>query len=96
MIQPADILLLLPEIVLLTMACALLVIDTFSKDPERHITYLLAQTSLVITAVLAVYLNDGDSTYAFGNTFISDPMSVALKVIVCIITLVVFFIRTNI
>lgn len=90
MIQSADILLLLPEIVLLTMACALLVIDTFSKDPERNMTYLLAQVTLIVTIILSVYGHGGDNTHAFGNTFVSDTMSVALKIIVGIITLIVF------
>ena len=90
MIHTTDILLLLPEIVLLAMACAILVIDTFSKDVNRTVTYILTQLALIVTAGLAVYLYSGDTVYAFGNTFVSDPMSTILKVIICIITFVVF------
>lgn len=90
MIQTSDILLLLPEIALLSMACALLVIDTFSKDTNRTVTYVLAQLALIITIGLAVYLYSGETVHAFGNTFVSDPMSTALKIFICVITLVVF------
>ncbi|MBM2830323.1 MAG: hypothetical protein HW411_1113 [Gammaproteobacteria bacterium] len=39
MTMQSDIILLLPEITLLTLACAVLIIDTFSSDPARNITY---------------------------------------------------------
>ena len=90
MIESIDILLVIPEIVLLSMACLILVVDTFSQDPQRKVTYTLSQLTLVILAILIVYLHDGTTRYAFGNTFISDDMSVALKVIICIISFIVF------
>lgn len=90
MIQTSDILLLLPEIILLSMACALLVIDTFSRDPNRLVTYILAQLTLIITGVVAVYLYTGNTAYILNNSFVSDPMSTALKVIICLITVIVF------
>lgn len=86
----ADIMLALPEVVLLASACALLLIDTFSKDPGRNITYGLAQLILIVAASMAIYLYTGETSYAFGNTFVSDPMSTVLKVVVCIISFIVF------
>ena len=85
-----DIILALPEVILLTSACALLVIDTFSKDPGRIITYGLAQLILIVTASVAIFLYTGETSHAFGNTFVSDPMSTVLKVVVCIISIFVF------
>ena len=85
-----DILQVLPEIVLLTFACVTLVIDTFSHDPQRRVTYVLAQVALAVAAALAIYTHTGTTVYAFGNAFVSDPMSGALKVFICAITMLVF------
>ena len=86
----ADIMRLLPEIALMTVACAVLVIDTFSHDPQRRITYALSQFALLLAAGLALYTRAGATTYAFGGAFVSDPMSVALKVFICAMTVMVF------
>jgi len=90
MILQSDIVLLLPEITLLSLACAVLIIDTFSRDPLRNVTYLLGQLSLLITAILVIYLYPDETTYAFGNSFVSDSMSTVLKAVICVITFVVF------
>ena len=86
----ADITLALPEIILLASVCLLLVTDTFSKDTDRKLTYVLAQLILIITVVMSLYLYTGETAYAFDNHFVSDPMSTALKVIVCIVSFFVF------
>lgn len=90
MIQSTDLLLVSPEILLLSMACVILVVDTFSNDPARRITYILSQLTLVILAVLVVFLDSGTTRFAFGNSFVSDNMSVALKVVIFIVTFIVF------
>ena len=79
-----------PEIALLGFACAVLVIDTFSGDPQRRLTYGLAQLALIVVAGLAIYTHTGATVFAFGHTFVSDPMSVALKVFICALTVMVF------
>jgi NADH-quinone oxidoreductase subunit N len=86
----ADLTLALPEIILLASACLLLVIDTFSRDSDRKLTYVLTQLILIVTAVMAIYLYTGETSYAFGKTFVSDPMSTVLKVIVCVVSFFVF------
>ena len=90
MIQSTDIILVAPEILLLSMACLILVVDTFSNDPARRITFALSQLTLIALTVLVVYLNTGITRFAFGNSFVSDNMSVALKVIIFIVTFIVF------
>ncbi len=85
-----DIRVLAPEILLLALACAVLVIDTFSRDTARELTYRLAQASLAATAALVIYQFDGGTVLAFGNSFISDPMSALLKIFICVITFLVF------
>ena len=45
----------LPEISLLTAACAVLVIDLFVPDSRREISYWLTQLGLLVTAWLSLY-----------------------------------------
>ena len=45
---------LLPEIILLTAACIILLIDVFSKDLDRNLTYRLSQLALLTTAVICM------------------------------------------
>jgi len=87
----ADILLLTPELVLLTLASVILVVDTFITDPHRTLTYWLVQLSLVVVIVLQLLVSPDTSIYAFNNHFVSDPMSVVLKITICFVSLVVFF-----
>ncbi len=51
-----EILLALPELSLLSMACLVLVVDAFSKDPDHRITYWLTQISLAIVFLLVSLL----------------------------------------
>ncbi len=90
MISKAEILILTPEIFMLTMASMILIVDTFSQDPLRKVTYYLTQLTLVLTAVLVFRFWPEQTVYAFGNSFISDGMSVVLKIGVFVIGLFVF------
>lgn len=71
----------LPEIFLLIATSAILLIDMFLADTQRHVTYLLSLVTLAICGWLS--LNDvhsGQTFYTFHNMFVSDPMSSLLKV----------------
>ncbi len=80
----------LPEIFLLGMICIVVVADLFVDDQNRIITYLLAQASLLGTAVLTVALHSPAPAVTFSGMFISDNMSDVLKVFLYLITAVVF------
>jgi len=86
-----DLILLIPEITLLIMACLVLVVDAFSKDPLHKVTYWMAQLSLLLTFVTVIYYSPDYSYIAFNGSFVSDMMSVLLKAFICAITIVVFF-----
>ncbi len=86
----AELLLLLPEISLLTLACIALVFDTFVKETSRRKTYYLVQFSLLITIAAIIYSFNGQTEVAFVNTFISDVMSVTLKLFICFYTIIIF------
>ncbi len=67
------------EIFVLTMACLILLVDVFVKDPKRTATYVLTQLTLVGAAVLTSVSGDGQVTYTFSNMFVSDMMGDLLK-----------------
>jgi NADH-quinone oxidoreductase subunit N len=69
------------EIILATAIAAILLIDLFLSHAKRHITYGLCLVVLVVCgAVNLGEFNSGATVYTFGNMFVSDPMSNALKV----------------
>lgn len=87
----AEILLLAPEIVLLTMACVILILDTVSTDPDRALTYWFTQATLAVLVLLVLWFSPATEMHAYSGHFVTDPMSVVLKVTICLISLVVFF-----
>jgi NADH-quinone oxidoreductase subunit N len=65
----------LPEIVLLTMACVVAMVDLWVTHPRRTPTYLLTQLSLVVVAALHLWFFDqGETTYAMQRMVVADPM----------------------
>jgi NADH-quinone oxidoreductase subunit N len=73
----------LPEMVLLAGACAVLLVDVWSKDERRTATFLAAQ--LVLAACLAatafvLVVGEGARFYLFHGLFVADLMGHVLKV----------------
>ncbi|NJO18195.1 MAG: NADH-quinone oxidoreductase subunit NuoN [Thioploca sp.] len=81
---------LLPEILLLTMACLILVIDAYLPEQLRNLTYQLTQGTLLGTALLILANYPQQPTLAMNNLFISDPLSGLLKFFIAIIVFWVF------
>lgn len=79
-----------PEIFVLSMACIILVIDLFLAEQNRIVTYVLAQATLLIAAILTLSLHTGSPVLTFGNSFIGDAMADILKVFIYLVTVVVF------
>jgi len=86
----ADLIPVLPETFVLTMACLVLVIDLFLSDDNRIISYLLAQATLLGAIILTVSLHGAGAHTSFSNMFISDSMSDVLKVFIYLVSAVVF------
>ncbi|NUZ08143.1 NADH-quinone oxidoreductase subunit NuoN [Piscinibacter koreensis] len=64
-----------PEIALLAAACVIALVDLWSTDPHRSLTYWLTQASLAGVAVLqAVYFDQGLTHYAMQRMVVADPM----------------------
>ena len=86
----AEILLVLPELVLLTLACLVLVCDVFSKSPNKLLTCVLAQVSLAVVIFLVMYLYPDERVSVFNRHFVLDPLSAVLKVTICAASILVF------
>src|SRR5262245_46155858 len=67
-----------PEAVLLVMACVVAVVDLFVTDPRRRLTYWLTQLSFIAVAALHLGLLDGASPYGMQDMLVSDAMGHAL------------------
>jgi NADH-quinone oxidoreductase subunit N len=64
-----------PEMVLLTMACVVALVDLFVTDSRRRVTFWLTQASLLVVAVLHLRaLDGGQSAYGMQAMFVSDPL----------------------
>jgi NADH-quinone oxidoreductase subunit N len=78
-----------PDIILVTMACIILLVDLGVKSPRRAGTYALTLLTLaVVAAIEAVYALNGLTFYGFGNMVVSDPMGNWLKCFSCITLMV--------
>jgi NADH-quinone oxidoreductase subunit N len=85
-----DLLIVLPEILVLGMACVVLVVDLFLDDARRVVSYLLAQATLVTALVATLMLGTDTVQTAFAGTVVRDPMGDLLKSAVYLITFGVF------
>ena len=69
-----------PEIVLLTMACVIALVDLGVHSKSRTGTYVLTLLTLAVVAALqAMYASSGNTFYGFGNMVVSDAMGNWLK-----------------
>ena len=80
----------LPEMFLLGMACAILLIDLFLTERSRVVTYLLSQSTLLGSFVLSISLYEEGRALTFSDTFVIDPMGTVLKATIYLATFVVF------
>jgi len=78
-VTPFDVSPVIPEIVLLSAACAVLIIDLFLPQRSRHVSYWLTQASLLATAWLVLATATGTTTKAFHNMVVDDMVADLLK-----------------
>ena len=89
MIDSLSLLTVLPEIILLVMACAIALLDLGVKTPQRGLTYVLTLLTLAGVALLqAVYASHGTTALGFGGMVVSDPMGNWLKCFACMALMV--------
>ena len=76
---------LIPELVLVGAAFALLMLDLFLNEKQRVVTHLLAVASLVLVAVLLIGGTGGQGA-VLGGMFIRDNMADVLKIGTCVVS----------
>src|SRR5882757_1364233 len=77
----------LPEAVLLSAGCLILVADLFVSERRRNLSYSLSLTALAAAALCCWRLLDAQVVqYAFGGMFVTDPMAQVLKLFACLAT----------
>ena len=81
---------LLPEILMLTMACLILVLDAYLPKSLRHLSYQLTQGTLIGTALLVLATAPLQRELAMNDMFVSDPMGAVLKFFILLIVFMVF------
>lgn len=82
--------LILPEIILATMAMVILILDLFLKDKRRYFIYVLSQLTLLVIGILIVMNRPTTPQFAFSHMFVSDSLAFYLKLMSCISLSVVF------
>lgn len=85
-----EILFVLPELVLLALACLVLLCDVFSEGPDRRLALWLSQASLAVVIALVIYLYPDGRTAVFNQHFVLDPLSALLKVTICTASIFAF------
>ena len=86
----SDLMLVIPELLVLGMTCAILVIDPFLSQRQRDLSYWLSQLTLLGAIVLTLAFQGGGVQRAFHDSFVSDDMSVLLKVVILSLTFFAF------
>ena len=81
-----DLYMALPEVFVLGMAMAILLIDLFLSNRNRFITYALSQATLLGAAMITVATHTPAVGYAFSGMFVDDPMSDVLKLMTYLAT----------
>ena len=78
-----------PEVVLLTMACVVAMVDLWVTHPRRLPTYLLTQASLAVVALMHLARFDAGATvYAMQQMVVADPMGHLLGAFACLAVMV--------
>jgi NADH-quinone oxidoreductase subunit N len=81
-----------PDIFMLCMACAILLIHVFLPVNRKIVTYYLVQATLLITFCMTIsqYLNYPSPIITFSNNYIIDKLAIILKMFVCAVNFFVF------
>ncbi|MCG8486858.1 MAG: NADH-quinone oxidoreductase subunit NuoN [Chromatiales bacterium] len=80
----------LPEISLLTLACLVLVVDLFIREEQRIASYVITQVGLLVTVAVTLAVASSETQILFDGSYIRDPMSDLLKVGVLLVTFITF------
>src|SRR5205809_3256272 len=90
-----NLLAVLPEVVILTSAALILIIDLFIDDERRHITYWLTQLALLIAVCVTLKTMQLDIVKAFHNMVVDDMLADLLRITSFVaVSLMLFYSRS--
>ncbi|MEO8754079.1 MAG: NADH-quinone oxidoreductase subunit NuoN [Casimicrobiaceae bacterium] len=93
--MPLNFLPVMPEIVVLTGASIILLVDVFSGDDKRHVGYWLTQFTLLLAACVTVRTSNADVVHAMHNLVVDDLVADVLRLFSFVaVSLVLFYSRT--
>jgi NADH-quinone oxidoreductase subunit N len=84
-----SLLIILPEIFLLSATVVILLLDLFLTKAFKQVTYYLTQITLLVTAILAFNLIGTPESIILGGSFILDDLSSVFKVAMALFTMVI-------
>ena len=79
----------IPEIFVCFMACVILIVDVFSSEARRYLSYVLSLVTLVVAALLTLRGFGGEASHTFSGMFVHDSLSDVLKLAVYTATFLV-------
>ncbi|MCC6870335.1 MAG: NADH-quinone oxidoreductase subunit NuoN [Burkholderiales bacterium] len=74
-----DFLAVLPEIIVLTGSCIVLLVDAWSSDERRHVGYWLAQLTLLVAACVTLRTWNSDTALVFNGMVVDDFVADVLR-----------------
>jgi NADH-quinone oxidoreductase subunit N len=77
---------ILPEIILLVLACSILLIDAFLPSTARDVTYWLSQAGLAVVFVVVLSGMSMEQRFSFEGSVINDGLSDVMKLAMLLIT----------
>ena len=85
--------LLLPEIIVATMACVVLVVDLYIREQRRGLVHLLSILTLIFAALATSrgFGTNGQAGVAMAGSFVRDHLGDVLKLFVYLTMAIVFF-----
>jgi NADH-quinone oxidoreductase subunit N len=93
--MPLNFVPVLPEIVVLTGASIILLVDVFIGDDKRHISYWLTQFTLLLAACVTIRTSNADVVHAMHNLVVDDLVADVLRLFSFVaVSLVLFYSRT--
>jgi NADH-quinone oxidoreductase subunit N len=86
----ADLITVLPELTVLSMAMFILLADLFLRPSNRVLVYVLAQITLFVAAYFTISTHVPTVGYAFTRMFVDDPLADVLKLMILLGTAMMF------
>jgi NADH-quinone oxidoreductase subunit N len=81
---------ILPEIAILVLASIVLVVDLYLTEEQKGVNHVLAIVGLLIVIAITGFVGGGERQVVFDGSYVRDPMSDALKILIFVVSLFAF------